>query len=109
MKKAIFVLVLIGLITVEVSAQSKGDSARYHYESAIKEDWVKLDSASVPAGVQRTLKGPDYQGWTVFCVWRNADTSEFKVELTKLGETRIYWFDLNGNRLHRNRKQIIKS
>jgi len=106
MNKIMFsILVLLGLAVTDAHGQSKQDTARYHYKSRIKENWVKVNSVDIPEGVQRTLRGSEYEGWTVLGVYRNDDSSEFKVELTKSGETKTYWFDLDGNRLHLHRKK----
>jgi uncharacterized lipoprotein NlpE involved in copper resistance len=102
MKKLMFsVLALIGLTAVAANAQSNRDTTKHH--SMQKENWVKLASTDIPSALQQTLKGPDYAGWTVSAVYRNADSTKYKVELTKDGETKAHFFDQNGNPLHRKK------
>jgi len=102
MKKLMFsVLVLIGLTAVGVKAQSQGDTTKHRS----MQNMVAVASADIPAGLQTTLKGSDYAGWTVSSVSRNAESTRYKVVLTKSGETKTHWFDQNGNPLHRKKPQ----
>jgi hypothetical protein len=80
-----------------VSVQTEGVSAEMYTEPEWKKsDKVKIRTSQIPNPMLITLGDPKYKGWDKGVVYKNKTTNDYMIEIKNGGETKVYYFDKEG-------------
>jgi hypothetical protein len=96
MKKLMFsvlTMLFLGVATLSVNAQV-GDTTQ---RQQTQDDMIEVTKDELPEPVQTALAGNDYRGWTVMKAYHNKKKDKFRVELSDGTQSKVYFFDKDGN------------
>lgn len=91
MRKLFFVFAAMCFVAAPAFAVVSSDSY-----VVVQDEKVKITENELPEAVKSTLKGEDYQEWSVNAVYHLKNADQYEVELTKEAETKTLKFDKDG-------------